>query len=72
MKPIVHYKPTKYDNIQINQSAFIFPINHPYCSNTTYVRTSRVVHLQEIDGKISKFETLNTIYIPRTENVHTT
>ena len=61
-KPIVRYKPTGYDNVELDKQALIAPMTHtsPYVSNTRYVITSTVVRI----GENGEFETKNSIYRP--------
>lgn len=60
MKPIVHYR-TAMNLFKVGESAFVDPIDHPdskNVSNTSTVRTSRVIRI----GEGGEFETENTIY----------
>jgi hypothetical protein len=63
-KPVVHYDPDKYVNIQVGYSAFVTPFDHPGedVSNTKTVITSPV---RTYDQSTGEFETLNTIYKPK-------
>ncbi len=68
-KPIVEYDASKFVYISLGFSAEIWPLNHPNprgsVSNTTHVRTSKVI---THDEKTGEFETQNTIYKPRNNN----
>lgn len=59
-KPIVHY--SDVGAVTVGEVCFLAPTDHPssYVSNTTYVRTSRVV---AYDAEFGRIETKNTIYI---------
>jgi hypothetical protein len=65
-KPVVHFKPPPFRDIEIGYGAIVFPVDHTnhaegQCvSNTVYALTSRVVKVFE-DGS---FETMNTLYKP--------
>lgn len=63
MKPIVNYKPSDIDFIQIGCRATVIPTNHPsdLVSNTKIVLTTEVISYNKETGE---FETLNTIYKP--------
>lgn len=63
-KPVVHYDPNKYVNVQVGHSAFVTPFDHPGedVSNTKTVITSPV---RSYNKETGEFETLNTIYKPR-------
>lgn len=65
-KPIVHYRLSGISvPIVVGKGAFIFPVNHPHCSNTTIAHTSEVINY---DPETGIFETRNTIYKPLQEN----
>ena len=60
MKKIVHYR-TAMNLLKVGAPAFVDQIDHPdfkHVSNTTTVRTSRIVRM----GEGGEFETENTIY----------
>jgi len=62
-KQVVSYRPTMADVIQVGNSAWINPIDHPseYVSNKSLARTSKVI---SFDEKTGVFETQNTVYVP--------
>ena len=62
-KPIVQYDPSKGSYINVGESAFVFPIDHPslLVSNTKFISTSEVIICDTTTGV---FETLNTEYVP--------
>lgn len=57
-KPTVHFKKPAALVGDVGGIAFVHTIDHPTCSNTGHVRTSRIV--SKVDD--NHFETLNTIY----------
>jgi hypothetical protein len=60
-KRVVHYIGTPlFTGSGAFKIALVEPIDHPHCSNTRLVRTSRVIH----DNGINGFETENSIYQP--------
>ena len=63
MKPIVNYKPSNIDFIQVGYRATVIPTNHPsdLVSNTKIALTTEVISYNKETGE---FETLNTIYKP--------
>ena len=58
-KKVVHYVPTEGDFISVGHPAFVKTVDHPNCSNTKYVCTTRVLFYNVDDGT---FITENTIY----------
>lgn len=58
-KLVVHYKYPEESYIEVGQAAFIFPVDHPHCSNKSLVKTSMVLRYDRATGE---FETTNTIY----------
>jgi hypothetical protein len=58
-KPTVHFKKEGAAILGVGGYAVVQTIDHPTCSNTGYVRTSRIVS----KTSDSHFETNNTIYI---------
>ena len=61
MKPVVHYTPTKGEQIQKGSSGLVYGVqDHPKLGWQSYVITSVIEHVFS-DGK---FETRNTIYEP--------
>ena len=60
-KPVVHYQETDGDFIMLGMPAMVRTVDHPHCSNTKYVLTTRVV---EYDRESGEFETENTLYKP--------
>mgnify|MGYP000048741133 CR=1 FL=1 len=58
-KLVVHYKYPEESFIEVGQAAFIFPVDHPNCSNTTLAKTTTVLRYDRATGE---FETTNTIY----------
>lgn len=58
-KLVVHYKYPEESFIEVGYAAFVFPVDHPNCSNTTLVKTSMVLRYDQATGE---FETTNTIY----------
>lgn len=70
MKPVVTYKQSA-DGIHIGYSAILIGLEgHPGQAAGTLVgkavHTSPVQRILEVDGKVTEFETLNTIYRRRT------
>jgi hypothetical protein len=60
VKPIVNFKSSTEDYIQVGNPAFVTPVDHPdpvHVSNHRVARTSEVTAILE-DG----FETKNTLY----------
>ena len=58
-KLVVHYKYPEESFIEVGQAAFVFPVDHPNCSNTTLAKTTKVLRYDKDTGE---FETTNTIY----------
>ena len=58
-KLVVHYKYPEEGFIEIGAAAFVFPVDHPNCSNTTLAKTTAVLRYDRATGE---FETTNTIY----------
>lgn len=58
-KLVVHYKYPEEGFIEIGDAAFVFPVDHPNCSNTTLAKTTAVLRYDRATGE---FETTNTIY----------
>jgi len=65
VKPVVHY----HDCMPpaLGEPARVFPMDHPRASNTTWVRTTRVVALIRDTSRGPVFETRNTRYEPASD-----
>lgn len=62
-KPTVTYDNSyEYTQIEVGYCAYVWPVDHPNCSNTKVVMTSEV---QSYDAESGEFETMNTKYIPK-------
>ena len=59
-KPVVTYMPHDCNYIEVGESAFVVPLDHPGASNYWPVLTSKVIY---IDYETGRFETLNTVYV---------
>ena len=64
-KPVVKYRPSPSDFIEVGHSAYIHPINHP---DTRLVTNNKFVLTSMVEAKFSdgQFETMNTLYQPDT------
>lgn len=60
MKPIVLYDIDQSSPVTIGISAYVQPLDHPNCSNTKLVKTSKVI---SYNPKTKDFETENTCYV---------
>lgn len=60
-KPVIHYIPKNDNIINVGRAAFVFPLDHPTCSNKNHVITSIVLWHDKDTGE---FETNNSIYKP--------
>jgi hypothetical protein len=60
-KPIVNYIKETAFPIAVGNVARVETTNHPDCSNTNYVQTSRVIIYNSLTGE---FETMNSKYVP--------
>jgi len=65
-KPVVNYRESTHQRIELGKPAIVFPINHyadDRVSNTKEVITSPVVSIhRNSELQVSEFETFNTIY----------
>jgi hypothetical protein len=66
VKRKVLYKINKSNYIKEGDTATVFTLNHPNCTNTRTIRTSVVEKYNRITGV---FETKNTVYEPQWEGV---
>ena len=60
-KPVIHYIPEDDVIINVGRAAFVFPLDHPQCTNKYHVLTSTVLWHDKDTGE---FETTNSIYVP--------
>lgn len=58
-KRVVHY--SKLGFCEVGSPAIVFPLDHPTCSNTNFVKTREVL---AFDKNTGVFETEKTIYKP--------
>lgn len=58
-KPVVHYRPNVWDEIEEGRSGWVYALDHPRLGEQQ-VHTSKIL----IVGQNGQFETLNTIYVP--------
>ena len=63
-KPTVYFTNPRGFSIDTGDSAYVFALNHPRLGSQ-HVLTSTVLSVEEADvpGGVSKFETLNTLYV---------
>ena len=65
-KPVVNYRDSIHQRIELGHPAIVFPTNHyatDRVSNTKEVITSPVTSIhRDSELKVSEFETFNTIY----------